>query len=244
MATSASILDFRITPQPDESSCGPACLHSVYRYLNHDATLEKLRHEIEQLEEGGTLSVYLGLHALDAGFDATIYTCNLQMFDPTWFAPQTLGATAMQEKLRAQLKHRRSHKFRQASEAYIRFLDRGGYLFMEDVTEELFLSLFKRRLPVIVGLSATWLYRAMRERPDDNKDDDIAGSPLGHFVVVHGVDPSARVAYIADPYLQKPFPGAHAYTISVDRLIGAIMLGIVTYDAKLLVIQPRATKAV
>jgi hypothetical protein len=37
----------------------------------------------------------------------------------------------------------------------------------------------------------------------------------------------------------NPVAAGHRYHVRVDRLINAILLGIVTYDANLLVIQPR-----
>ena len=36
-----------------------------------------------------TLAVLLGCHALRRGYEATIYTFNLQVFDPTWFEEPT-----------------------------------------------------------------------------------------------------------------------------------------------------------
>jgi hypothetical protein len=90
-------------------------------------------------------------------------------------------------------------------------------------------------------LNATWLYRSARERDEGERlvFDDVAGEPTGHFVVVHGYDKRSRRVLVADPL--GPAPGARGqrYTVRLDHLACAIMLGIVTYDANLLVIQPR-----
>ena len=84
------ILDVAILPQPTETTCGPTCLHAVYRYYDDKISLPKLVDEIPYLEDGGTLAVNLGVHALKRGYKARIYTYNLHMFDPTWFHhPQT-----------------------------------------------------------------------------------------------------------------------------------------------------------
>lgn len=32
-------LPFKILPQPDETTCGPTCLHSVYRYWGDEVGL-------------------------------------------------------------------------------------------------------------------------------------------------------------------------------------------------------------
>jgi hypothetical protein len=43
---------------------------------------------------------------------------------------------------------------------------------------------------------------------------------------------------VADPLNDNPGFGSHYYAVDVERLISAIMLGVVTYDANLLMIQP------
>jgi hypothetical protein len=46
---------------------------------------------------------------------------------------------------------------------------------------------------------------------------------------------------VADPLQDNPLYGEHYYEVGVDRLVGAILLGILTYDANLLVIAPRTS---
>ncbi len=232
-------LDFEITPQPDDTACGPSCLHAVYRFFGDHIDAAQVIREIPQLEGGGTLASFLGLHALRRGYDTTIYTCNLQLFDPTWFAP---GGPPIPERLRAQMRAKPDPKLHQASRAYLEYLELGGRLHMEDITAGLMRGILEQGVPLITGLSATWLYAACRERPPDGQPDDAAGEPVGHFVVVHGLDPVTRRANLADPYLNMPYPASHHYEVHVDRLVGAIALGIVTYDAKLIVIRPRADR--
>ncbi len=229
-------LSLRITPQPDEETCGPTSLHAVYRYHEDDIPLEQVVRETTYLPSGGTLAVYLGLHAIRRGYDATIYTCNVKLFDPTWF--RVPGEVDIRAKLRQQYEVKGGGKLRRATEAYGEYLSAGGRLFMRDITLDLLAEQVAAGRPIVAGLNATWLYQCVREREDDWADDDVAGEPLGHFVVIHGVDPVARTVRVADPYKQVPYPAAHHYTLPAERVIGAIMLGIVTYDAKLLVIEP------
>ena len=47
-----------------------------------------------------------------------------------------------------------------------------------------------------------------------------------------------RTILLADPFLPNPLSKSHHYVVSVDRAICSILLGIVTYDANLLVIRP------
>jgi hypothetical protein len=62
---------------------------------------------------------------------------------------------------------------------------------------------------------------------------------------VHGLDPEKREATVADPYLHAPYPASRCYTVDIDHLIGAIALGIVTFDAKMLVVSgPRSDSVI
>ena len=57
-----------ILPQPDDNSCGPTCLHALYRYYGDELPLDQVLAEVPMLESGGTLDVLLANHAshLDA----------------------------------------------------------------------------------------------------------------------------------------------------------------------------------
>ena len=84
--TSKMHFALEILPQPDQFTCGPTCLQAVYRYFGDSVPLPKVIDEIPQLEDGGTLAVVMACHALARGYQATIYTYNVNVFDPTWFA--------------------------------------------------------------------------------------------------------------------------------------------------------------
>jgi hypothetical protein len=228
-------LDIRILPQPDDVTCGPTCLQAVYRQLGRSMDLAQIISEVRGLPEGGTLAVYLGNHALKLGLKARVYTYHLKIFDPSWrgLAPDQLAA-----KLEAQLEFKQGKKFEVASRAYIRFLQLGGEIVFDDLTPELFDIPFDAGLPVLTGLSATYLYDTRREftnRHNRTVYDDLRGEPAGHFVVLCGrQDNKIRVA---DPYLGNPLADeSHYYDVGVQRLIRAILLGVMTYDANLLVI--------
>ncbi len=222
--------------QPSDSSCGPTCLDAIYRYYGHERPLSELIGEIPMLETGGTLGVNLGVHALRHGFSATLVTFNLNIFDPTWFG---LDRTRFRAKLATQLEYRSSPKEQRAVYAYLEFLDLGGKIEMRDLSGQLLVGYLKQNAPIITGLSATFLYRCPREIPETGEDDDERGAPLGHFVVLAGYDRSRREYHVADPYEMNPWPHGNHYAVSADRLITSILLGILTYDANLLIIKPR-----
>ncbi|MEX2215770.1 MAG: hypothetical protein WD768_16785 [Phycisphaeraceae bacterium] len=233
-----TLIPFKMTVQPDYVTCGPSALHAVYRFWGREQPLQGVIGQVQSVPGGGTAAVMLALHAQAFGFDSTIYTCSLPMFDPSWFLP---GAPPMRDRLLEQARLKQLEpKSQMVSRAYVDYLDRGGNVRMEDLTVSLLAEHLEAGTPLIMGLSATWLYRCMRDRQQDMMRDDIAGEPTGHFVVVHGIDTAARKAWVADPFCHKPWPGSHHYEVDADRLIASMLLGVATYDAKLLVIKPRS----
>lgn len=231
-------LQVEILSQPDDTSCGPTCLHALYNYYGDDVPLEKLIAEIPQLEGGGTLAVMLGCHALRRGYRATIYTYNLNIFDPTWFVGEEPNIAG---RLRIQMEAKEFPKLQLASNSYLEFLELGGELRFEDLTTALIRKYLARRAPILTGLSATYLYRSARELPDTTEPDDIAGEPAGHFVVLCGYDRDKREVLVADPLRVNPVAlGKNIYAVNIDRLVCSILLGIVTYDANLLILEPKA----
>jgi hypothetical protein len=163
------------------------------------------------------------------------------MFDPTWFR----GGVDLSERLRAQREVKTGRKLAQATAAYLAFLAEGGEIRQPEPTPALLLRYLRRGVPLLTGLSATWLYRSAREREEGTRMvyDDVRGEPAGHFVVVHGYDPAPRTVRVADPFPANPYAsatGPHHYQVEMNRLLGAIFLGVVTYDANLLVVRPRS----
>jgi len=226
---------FEIQRQPDDLTCGPTCLHAVYRYLGDELELERVISEVPQLVEGGgTLEVMLGVHALRRGYRATLHTFNLRVFDPTWFAERA----SIEAKLAAQLVARKHPKIRLASQNYLEFLRLGGRIRFGDLTSSTLRAPLRRGLPILTGLSATYLHRSMRELPETNQDDDLRGDPVGHFVVLCGYDADQRMVEVADP-LENPETRTSRYRAPMARVVGAIFLGVLTYDSSCLVIEPR-----
>lgn len=224
-------LSVNILPQPTEATCGPTCLHAIYRYWGREERLDAVIARTRKLETGGgTFAVFLACDALSLGFAATIYTYNLTVFDPTWFA----AGVDITQRLRQQREVKMDPRLQHASEGYLEFLNLGGRLRLTDLSRPLIHGLLRRNVPILTGLSSTFLYRAAREFGPHDVADDVRGHPSGHFVVIAGYNSRARTVLVADPC-----GPAQECWINIDRVLGAVLLGIVTHDAHLLVIHPR-----
>jgi hypothetical protein len=229
-------LDLEILRQPDDATCGPTCLQAVYRYFGDEVALDEVIAEVRQLESGGTLAVNLANHALRRGYRAHIHTYNLLVFDPSWFEGHGVD---LAERLRAQAQAKPDRKLGQATEAYLQYLRLGGTLTMEDLTAELLSRWLKRDRPILTGLSASFLYRSPRETGEETLvEDDVRGHPTGHFVVICGWNAEARAVLVADPLEEKPRTREQLYWMPIERVINAVLLGVLTYDANLLVLEP------
>lgn len=222
-----------ISRQPNDSTCGPTSLHAVYNYFNEDFTLEEVIDSIEYLDSGGTLAVMLGIDALKKGFQAEIITYNLKVFDPSWFQNENINLI---EKLKEQLRFKKTPKFKQASLAYIQFLEKGGKITYKTLNKDLLQSYLIQEIPILTGLSATYLYNEEREYGEEPVlYDDIKGQPSGHFVVLSGINYEDSTVMVSDPLHANPFETQN-YSVDMDHLICAILLGVITYDANLLII--------
>ncbi len=222
--------------QPDPITCGPTALHAVYRFHGDEVPLERVVSEIPMLEGGGTLAPVLACHALRRGYGATIYTYDLKLFDPTWF---TLEPAVLRERLDAQMRVKSSRKLHAASRAYLEFLRLGGELRYADLTGRLIRKYLLRSQPIITGLSATYLYGAPREYGPQSDYDDVRGESAGHFVVLCGYHRENRTVLVADPLDAGPGAKGRHYEVGIDRVICAILLGVLTYDGNLLILAPR-----
>ena len=238
------MLDLIMNPQPDDETCGPTCLNAIYQYYALHEPLEQTIAHVKRSRSGGTLAPLLGSHARDRDLNVLIYVNNLDVFDPTWFKQHTAEPAFLIKKLEAQLKHKKDPAIQESSHAYIEFLNKGGAVRYQTLTVSLLKHFFKQNIPILTGLSATYLYNSARESfTADGRAiyDDICGTPCGHFVVLCGYDEKHRHIIVADPHRENPLSHNNYYKVSSHHLINAILLGVYTYDANLLVISQRDT---
>ncbi len=232
------LLDVPPLRQPDDFSCGPTCLHKVLRTYGDSRSFDEVSARVQREQSGGTLGVFLGQAALDLGYDATLYSYNLRVCDPTW---QGLASGPLADKLAARATKVTQPKLRSSIEALARFVRSGGSVRLDELSSELLVSLLDGGHPIVCGLSATYLYQTPRTNPQGGSDD-VGGEPEGHFLVVSGYRQYGRHFVVSDPYRGLPMTVTGTYEVGAQRLLNAILLGDVTYDGVLLVVAPRARR--
>ena len=227
-------LKLDIQRQPDDTTCGPTCLKAIYRYYGDLLPLQQLIEEVPRLNGGGTLGVLMGSHALRRGYKATLYTYDLRMFDPTWFSNPEAD---LRRSLIRQARAKQDVKLHEATHACLEFLDLGGEIRFNDLTPDLLSRYLRNGIPIMTGLSSTYLHGSARERGWDDEEDPIRGTSAGHFVVLSGYDAKNQQVLVADPIRRHRKSRQRLYTVSVHRLIGAILLGVLSYDGNLLILE-------
>ena len=217
-------------------TCGPTCLQAIYAFYGLQLELDEVIRSVRRLDHGGTLGVLLGLDALERGFAVDLITYNLEIFDPSWFHEPRADLV---ERLARQREVKMDRRLRVASDAYLSFLEQGGRVHHREMTPELLQELVEDGTPPIAGLSATYLYDCAREAFEGlrSRYDDIAGEPVGHFVVVSGFDPASGRFRISDPSQDNPRHRSGVYWVSPHRLVGALFLGATTYDGIIVVVR-------
>lgn len=231
----AEEMKLEILRQPNDVTCGPTCLHAIYTFYGDDISLQQVIAEVSMIENGGTFASLLGSHALERGYAATLYTYNLQVFDPTWFTSEV----DIQHKLSERLAFKSQRKLKRAISSYLDFIASGGEVKLQDLTPNLIRKFLNNSQPILTGLSSTFLYRTVREFGPKDEEDDIRGEPTGHFVVLSGYDHENREVLVNDPLYDNPYSHDHQYHVSIYRLISAILIGVLTYDGNLLIIEPK-----
>lgn len=234
------MINIKIHSQPDDETCGPTSLHAVYQYYGLDCSLEDVIKTVERTITGGSLAAFLGADALRRGFKATIYANNILLFDPTWFKNGIANSQLLSDKLLAQMEFKKTPEIIQATGAYINFLALGGVVKFETLNPQLLKKYFTQSIPILTGLSSTYLYESPRcvYRNSQEVYSDLEGVPSGHFVLLCGYDDSKNHVVVADPYEENPHSHDNYYSVDVYRLINSIMLGVITYDSNLLVVEP------
>jgi hypothetical protein len=229
-------LDVTMRRQPNETTCGPTCLHAIYDYYEDSIALEQVIAETPMIDSGGTYAAFLGCHALKRGYVATMYTWDLMVFDPSWFTPD---APPLVERLAQQAELKTDPRVRLASRACGEFAELGGSIRFRDLTAPFLRGILRRSVPMLAGLSSTYLYRVRREFGPNDKPDDLRGEPAGHFVVLSGYHRQDRLVRVSDPYLANPVSSEVHYWVNINRLISSVLLGNLTFDANILLITPR-----
>ena len=167
---------------------------------------------------------------------STLYTWDLMVFDPSWFTPD---APPMIDRLTQQAELKTDKRVRVVSHACREFLELGGSIRFRDLTAPFLRGILRRSVPMLAGLSSTYLYRMRREYGPNDKQDDLRGEPAGHFVVLSGYHRQDRLVRVSDPYRSNPVSSEVHYWVNINRLISSVLLGNLTFDANILLITQR-----
>ncbi len=150
-----------------------------------------------------------GLPCAAARLSRRVYSFNVRVLDPTWF---TSANTDLEAKLHAQLTVKPNAKLQTASRAYLEFLRLGGDIRMSDLTRQLIRKYLSRSIPILAGLSATYLYHTARNEPTPVSPTTSAGYPWA--TSLYSAVTTATQRWCALPIRTCPIRLLHATTIT------------------------------
>lgn len=177
------IIELDIQAQPDDQTCGPSCLYSLYRHFGDtELSLKQVIDQIEKLDHGGTL--HRGARA-SPRTPPRLRRHHLQLPRP---APRPYLVRRRRRRSRRRRRRRSPQaaapgqgrgdaRFKLATKTLIDFLELGGDLRMEDLTPALLSRYIAAGSPILTGLSSTYLYGQAREFGADHGPTTSPANP-------------------------------------------------------------------
>jgi hypothetical protein len=232
--------------KPDE--CLPACLAAVFDFykikITEDEIIETISKDSFKLYDW---DFQAGKLAIRKGLKAEIYSNVPQLFDPSWL---DISQEKLIEKMEKSLEFfaLRSKNFEndpdlmsfmcpnkivaqrlvRDAETSLDFLNAGGIINFNSISEALIEKTLKAKIPLIVSHNPTLLHRI--QRCYNFQPDDIKGNSWGHYIIISGYTKSEFV--ISDP-AGMSYRGSFVYKINKDLLLESIL----RYNGQLLAIK-------
>jgi len=205
-------------------TCGPSSLQQVLTYYGKKITLDEILKEVKMFKYG-TWTSYLGIYAIKHGFNAKRIYYDVNYIDPSWFK---LSRDRLIRKLQVALKKEKSKIRKDGIISLLDYLKTNGKIIFQIPSKKLLIDYLRRKIPIIMCLSSTILYK--RRRFDLKKDKRSEyGKPVGHFVVIGGYKNGNFI--INDPHARY----GGVYEVSEDKLIFAWLF----WGGDSLIIEPK-----
>jgi hypothetical protein len=199
-------------------SCIPACSQSVFGYYG-ESIVQKEIMEVSENPKLGIALVEAGIFSLKRNYKPLIITNNINIFDPTWFKLDS-------SKLKLNLNERAKfvddlNQF--MIDKYIQFLNLGGEINFETISPALFKKYLSMKVPIIMELASTFLYKLAKSSHPGGFDDAIRGQIEGHGVVMAGFNKKDEFLII-DPNLKKSPSKTGVYWVDSKELMMSFAL--------------------
>ena len=175
------------------STCGQTSLRAVLDYFGLKFSLSEILKGV-RLYKTGTYIEDMALFAKSLGFKTKIITFDPEFFDPTW---ANLPQKSLLRKYKRSMKFKRGRKRKR--EKILNYLKKGEKYSLQIPSRKLLFSYLKKKIPPILCIFSTILRKEKRRK--NSKLNDIAGKPMGHFVVLMGYENKKFI--IMDPNSQK-----------------------------------------
>jgi len=199
-------------------SCMPACLQEIFGYYGEQISQEEIM-KISENPKLGMALVEAGIFSLKHNYRSLIITNNINIFDPTWFRLDS-------NKLKLNLNKRAKFVDDLSQfmiDKYIKFLNLGGEINFETISPSLLKKYLSIKIPIIMELASTFIYKLAKSSRPGLFDDAIRGQIEGHGVVIAGFDDKDNFLII-DPNSKKSPSKIGVYWVNSAELMMSFAL--------------------
>jgi hypothetical protein len=208
-------IDVPLVKQKDKNGCGAAGMSMIYKFFGVNLSQEEIIKKIGGLTRWGSFTVDHALMANELGFSTTVYSYNLEYYDPS---DSKLSRKELIKKTGELIKkENRQYNIRELK-SILKVLRSDVSYEMRIPTLNSIKKFLDKRIPVVVAVNSAVLFE---------KKKDLR---WGHFLALTGYEKNRF--YYNDPHGIKG-------TISDEKLIFALSNNVFDSSAYLLVIKPK-----
>jgi hypothetical protein len=216
----------------ENGECRSAALAQVLNYFGDPSSSKDISNYCTKSTKFRDWDYLLGLYAISRGFNATIHTRSISIFDPTWFKicrSDLLVKLSKKVENLSDLSARAEgfKKFELEAKRVIEFLNAGGDLNFSPFSINCMNSYLDKKIPIITTFTGPLLYGLPKET--FGQADDIGGDPWKHSLVISSY--SKENFRVVDPSKIK----GRRYDVKADSLLDSM----IRYDSNFLAVFPR-----
>lgn len=227
-------------PQQEEADCVQACAAQILSHFGTKKSVSEIKAEVPVFVDShgtklGTSIGHVAVYFLSLGFEVTLHTSDVVLFDTTWKQLSKQELVARLQDRAANLTHAIYGRdaIQAITDGFVQFLQRGGML-VQAVVDEKYLVQLLTEGPVYAVVNYQFLYDKPKYRfvGDTLEDDPVRGDPSTHAVLITGY--KNGLFCLLDPNAE--FQVAEQW-VAASKLIASYYLADVNLDPILITLR-------
>lgn len=199
-------------------SCVPACLEQVLGYYKVKVDQKEILATLKMPEYGMSIPS-AGSYLIESGFNPSIITNDIIIFDRSWLR---LNPAELIKKINKRRKYLDAYH-RSLVDDYVKYLKADGNIGFQILNANTIEKFLSKDIPIIAELASNFLYNKSKSTKAGAFDDSIKGDIDGHAVVIAGFDKVKKKFKLIDTDGRKnPYSKKGIYWVDSDLLLASI----------------------